>query len=312
LDAGDGAVGVEVPLLVALAVAGPDVDFGAVGGAVAVGVEAVGGAVDGEGELSGGGVGPVLVGLAVAVVDLLLGAAGGGGVRVVQALARTHRVQRTTRTAGATATAGAAGTVPGCDDVGLDGGFGGGGGVAGGHDAFGEGAVDAVAVVAADAEDDRALLVHRVVARDVRAGATVVGGEAAGLGVAAEDGPLVGAALDHRGGVPVVRRRVVRVVALVQAGEQAVLHVRHDPRAVARAVAPDLDAAEVDGLHRAVAIVVVVGLGVAVVEAAAAVVVLAVEDRVLGLGVVAGGDAVGGVVAVAGARDDRDAVGLVT
>src|SRR6185312_13456267 len=99
LDAGDGAVGVEVPLLVALAVAGPDVDFGAVGGAVAVGVEAVGGAVDGEGELSGGGVGPVLVGLAVAVVDLLLGAAGGRGVRVVQALARTHRVQRTTRTA---------------------------------------------------------------------------------------------------------------------------------------------------------------------------------------------------------------------
>src|SRR6185312_12283248 len=118
-------------------------------------------------------------------------------------------------------------------------------------------------------------------------------------------------ALDHRGGVPVVRRRVVRVVALVQAGEQAVLHVRHDPRAVARAVAPDLDAAEVDGLHGAVAIVVVVRLGIAVVEAAAAVVVLAVEHGVLGLGIVAGGDAVGGVVAVAGARDDRDAVGLV-
>ena len=78
-----------------------------------------------------------------------------------------------------------------------------------------------------------------------------------------------------------------------------------------RAVAPDLDVAEVDGFHGAVAVVVAVGLGVAVVEAAAAVVVGAVEDGVHALGVVAGGDAVGVVVAVAGAGGDVDAVGLV-
>src|SRR6185312_14488265 len=133
----------------------------------------------------------------------------------------------------ATAGARAARAVSGRDDVRLDGGFGRGGGVAGGHDAFVEGAVDAVAVVAADAEDDRALLLHRVVPGDVRPRSAVVGGQAAGLGVAAEDGPLVGAALDHRGGVAVVRGRVVGVVAGVLAGVQAVLHVGHDPRAVA-------------------------------------------------------------------------------
>src|SRR6185312_16796340 len=135
----------------------------------------------------------------------------------------------------ATAGARAARAVSGRDDVRLDGGFGRGGGVAGGHDAFVEGAVDSVAVVAADAEDDRALLLHRVVTRDVRARAAVVRGQAAGLGVAAEQGPLVRPALEHGGGVAVVRGRVVGVVSGVDPGEQAVLHVRHDPRAVAAA-----------------------------------------------------------------------------
>ena len=106
--------------------------------------------------------------------------------------------------------------------------------------------------------------------------------------------------------------RIVGVVVLVHSGEQTVLQVGHDPRAVARTVAPDLDVAEVDGLHGAVAVVVAVRLGVAVVEAAAAVVVRAVEDRVHALGVVPGGDAVGVVVAVAGAGRHEDAVGLVT
>src|SRR6202034_158004 len=128
--------------------------------------------------------------------------------------------------------------VAGRDDVGLDGGLGRGGRVPGGHDALVEGAGRAVAVVAADAEDDRALLLHRVVAG--RANPAVIGGEGAGLGVAAEDGPLVRAAFDHGGGVPVAGGRVVGVVAGRGAGEQAVLHVGHDPGAVAGAVAPGL------------------------------------------------------------------------
>src|SRR5262245_10250124 len=59
--------------------------------------------------------------------------------------------------------------------------------VAGGHHAFVEGAGGAVAVVAADAEDDGALLAHRVVARDVGAHTVVEGRQAAGLGVATAD-----------------------------------------------------------------------------------------------------------------------------
>src|SRR6185437_11889865 len=170
------------------------------------------------------------------------------------------------------------------------------------------GAVGAVAIVAAGAEDDGALLLHGVVAGG--AGAREVGGEGAGLGVAAEDGPLVaGAALDHGGGEPVVGGGVAGVEAGVGAGVQAVLQVAHDPRAVAGAEAPDLDAAEVDGFHGAGAVVVVVGLGVAVVEAAAAVEVGAVDDVVDALGVVAGGDVLGGVVAVPVTGRDVDAVG---
>src|SRR5882724_2601226 len=69
----------------------------------------------------------------------------------------------------------------GCDDVGLDVVLGGVGGVAGGHDAFVEGARGALAVVSADAQDDGALLVHRVVARHVRARPAVEGGQGPGL-----------------------------------------------------------------------------------------------------------------------------------
>src|SRR5581483_3764614 len=88
-------------------------------------------------------------------------------------------------------------------------------------------------------------------------------------------------------------------------------HVGHDPRAVAGAVAPDLDVAEVDGLHGAVAIIVVVRLGIAVVEAAATVVVRAVEHRVLALRVVTRRDTAGRVVTVAVTSRDVDPVRLV-
>ena len=61
----------------------------------------------------------------------------------------------------------------------------------------------------------------------------------------------------------------------------------------------------------AVAGVATAGLGVAVVEAAGAVVVGSVEDRVHALRRVAPGRAAGGIVAVAGAGRDEDAVGLL-
>src|SRR5207247_1137475 len=104
---------------------------------------------------------------------------------------------------------------------------------------------------------------------------------------------------------------VVGVVAGAAAGVEAVFEVGHDPGAGAGAVAPDFDVAEVDGFHGAVAVVSAVAFGVAVVEAAAAVVVGAVEDGVHAFGLVAGGYAVGVVVAVAGAGGDVDAVGFV-
>lgn len=203
------------------------------------------------------------------------------------------------------------GGVLGGDDVGLHRGLGGVGRVAGGHDALVEGALGAVAVVAADAEDDGALLAHRVVAAHGGARAAVVRRQRAGRGVAAVDGPLVGLALDGGGEEAVRDGGVGGVVALVGAGEQVVLEVGHDPGPAAGAVAPGGLGAEVDGLHVAVARVRAAGLGVAVVEAAARVVVGPVEDGVHALGRVARGGAAGGVVAVARAGRDEDAVRLL-
>src|ERR1700761_2744771 len=293
------------PLLFCAAVARPPLDQGAVGRGGPGDVHAA--AVDGEGAVAVHG--PVLgSGVAVAVPHLDLVAVGGAGVVVVHALgAVVAGHDRAGRPGGAPAVGGVAGR----DDAGLDRAFGRRRRVAGGHDALVEGARRALAVVTADAEDDRAFLVHRVVTGHVGPGPAVEGRHPAGLGVAAQDGPLVGLALDHGGGEPVGDGRVIGVVPGVDPGVQAVLHVGHDPRAVAGAVAPDLDVAEVDGFHVTVAGVVVAGLGVAVVETAAAVVVRAVEDRVLALGAVAGGDARGVVVPVAGTRGHVDAVGLV-
>src|ERR1017187_7764453 len=58
-------------------------------------------------------------------------------------------------------------------------------------------------------------------------------------------------------------------------------------------------------------IVVLVVYGVSLVEAAAAVVVRAIEDRVLALRVIPGGDVPGAVIAVAVAGRDVDAVRLM-
>src|SRR5207302_10233934 len=85
LDSFDGAVGVDLPLLVGLAVAVPDDGFGSGCGALAVGVEASHAVAGVDGEFAGGGVGPGLVGSGVAVPDLQLGAGRGGVVVDVQA-----------------------------------------------------------------------------------------------------------------------------------------------------------------------------------------------------------------------------------
>src|ERR1039457_2805642 len=274
----------HLPLLVGATPAGVELDGSAVVVVGAGDVYAAAGAVDRDAAVAVER--PVLRGgVAVAGPHLDLVAVGGAAVVVVHA---DRFVVAGHDRPGATAAAAGGGGVASGDDVRLDGGLGRGRGVAGGHDALVEGSVRALAVVAAGAEDDGTLLLHRVVARGPHP--AEVRRQGAGLGVAAEDGPLVGAALDHGGGEPVAGGRVVGVVAGAGARVQAVLHVGHDPRAVAGAVAPDLDIAEVDGLHGPGAIVVVVGLGVAVVEAAAAVVVRAVEDRVLALRVIPGGD----------------------
>src|SRR5580698_848104 len=236
------ATAFRLPLLVGAAVACPPLDERPVGVLGAGDVHAA--AVDGERPVAVDG--PVLRGgVAVARPHLHLVAVGAAGVIVVDAVgAVVAGHDRPGRPAAAARSA-----VAGRDDVGLDGGLGRGGRVAAGHDALVEGAGRALTVVAADAEDDRALLLHRVVAG--RANPAEVGREAAGLGVAAEDGPLVGPALDHGRGETIRRGRVGRVKAGVGPGEQAVLHVGHDPGAVARAEAPGLLRAEVDGLHRA-------------------------------------------------------------
>src|SRR5687767_15014866 len=76
LHAGDGAIGVDVPLLIGLAIAVPDDDSGAVGSALPIGVQAL---VAIHGQLPAGGVRPSLVAAAVAIPQLHLSAVGGTG-----------------------------------------------------------------------------------------------------------------------------------------------------------------------------------------------------------------------------------------
>ncbi len=97
----------------------------------------------------------------------------------------------------------------------------------------------------------------------------------------------------------------------VDAADQVVLLVGHDPRAGAAPAIPGAGVAVVGGLHGAVVVVAAVGLGVAVVEAAAGVVVMAADDPVLPLRLVVDGGALRVVLAEAHARRDEDAVGLV-
>src|SRR5580704_15692812 len=158
-----------LPLLVGAAIAGPQLDQGAVGGFGAGDVHAA--ASDREGAV------------AVDGPHLHLGAGGSAAVVVVHALGAV--------VAGHDGPGGpgAAGRrrVADRDDVGLDAVVGGIGRVAGGHDAFEERPGGAVAVVAADPEDDGAFGVHGHVAARGGQGTAVPGGQPARIRVAALD-----------------------------------------------------------------------------------------------------------------------------
>ena len=186
-----------------------------------------------------------------------------------------------------------------------------------GHRALIEGARGAVAVVASVAQQDGALLAHRVVtvALVADAAAVVIHLQAALLGVSAHGAPMVRLTVRHRrdeapgDGVEALAELVVRVV--VDTAHEIVLLVGHDPRARGLAVVPDGLVAEIGRFHGAVAVVAAVGLGVAVVEAAAGVVVVAADHPVLALGLVVHGRAGGVVETHAHARGDEQAVDLV-
>ena len=153
---------------------------------------------------------------------------------------------------------------------------------------------------------------HRVVTRRAWAHPAVVRRQRARRSVGASNRPLVWLPLDGRRDEAVGDRRISRVDAGAGAGEQAVLEIGHDPRAAAGSSAPDVVDAKVDGLHVAAARIVSARFGVAIVEAAATVVVAPVEDRIHALRRVACSDAAGGIVAVASAGRDEDAVRLLT
>src|SRR5208283_2112038 len=104
------------------------------------------------------------------------------------------------------------------------------------------------------AQEDSPLLVHRVIAAvGLRAGANsaIESRQAAFLRVAASEIPLVAATAIDDGGYepPRIDGRIGRVLSGIVSGEQAGLHVGHDPRAWAFTAAPDGGGAEVRGLH---------------------------------------------------------------
>src|SRR5581483_6070284 len=137
-------------------------------------------------------------------------------------------------------------------------------------------------------------------------------GQATRVRVASPDRPVIGSALHHSGDDVKIDALVTSIEMLVDTGKQPIFQVGHNPGTIASTEAPHFDIAEVDRFHMAVAGIVVARLGVAVIEAASAIEVRAVEDGVLALGIVAGRDARGMIVAVSGARSDKDAIDVVT
>ncbi len=293
------------PLLATDTVAVPQLDLRAVRRPVAVDVQAA--AQRAEGAV--GVVGPVLVlGVGLAVPQLNGGAVDPGVVgRHVDALAaRTgDRSLRSARHVGLTGVADR-------DDVRLDRVLGRVGGIAGDHHTLEERAPVPVAVVAADAEDDAALLVHRLVAAARRQGAVPPRGQSTGPCVAALEGvPRLPVVLEHGGDVRAAVAAVGGVGAVV-ALEHAVLQVRLDPGPGAGAGREVAGGRDTDRVHVTVAGVGRCALGVAVVEAAGGAHVRAARHHVGALGLSVDGDTGGDArVAVADSGRDPHTVDLV-
>src|SRR5215469_1660064 len=288
----------RLPLLVGAAVAGPPLDQGAVGGLGTGDVHAA--AVDLQGPVACHG--PVLRGgVAVAVPHLHLVARGAAAVVVVHALGTVVTSHdRPGHRAGERVADGV--------DVGLDRVVGGVRRVAGGHDPLEEVTGRAVAVVAADPEDDGSFLMHGDVATLGGQRSAIPGGQPARVRVAAFDRIRAGAVVLHHGGDEGgLVARVVRVIAIA-AAEQAVLQVRLHPWAAPIARREPAQGAEVDRVHVTVAVVTVVRLGVAVVEAASAVDVRGAGDHVGTLRRRPGRHPGGGIVAVSHPRGHIDPV----
>ncbi len=154
-DPHDGAVGVESPLLVAAAVTVPDLHSGARRRGKAWHVEAL---VAIHLQFPVGQRGPLLVATPVTVPDLQQRAVGGGRPWHVQAAIGARTPQDPGRTATPATTA-----VTSRRDAGLDSVVGRVRRVARRHRAFEEGSDGAIAVVATNAQENCALLVHGVV-----------------------------------------------------------------------------------------------------------------------------------------------------
>src|SRR6202034_2294278 len=98
-----------------------------------------------------------------------------------------------------------------------------------GDDTLEEGPVGLVAVVAAGAQDDGALLVHRGVPADIRERPAVLGGQRARLRVGVLDRVGRRAVVLQHGGHERAGVALIAGVGAVAAREEPVLHVRLDP-----------------------------------------------------------------------------------
>lgn len=132
-------------------------------------------------------------------------------------------------------------------NVGLHRLIGGIGRISSGHDALVECTLGTNRVVSSNAENDSALLLHRIVAS--RASSAVVRRQRARNGVPSLESPQVRPSLDDRSDESVADRRVRGDLPSTLAREEIVLQISHDPRAIAGSRAPVRVGAEVNRLH---------------------------------------------------------------
>src|ERR1700691_4165720 len=256
-DVADGVVaarGGDVPFLAQVAERGPQVGEGAVPGPAVHGVEDLTALDVGDDVAAAARAGerPLLAG-GVERGQLDARAVGGAADRRGHVRAAVD-VGGGVRAAGRRE-AGAYLLVADRDDVGLDGVVGCVGRVAGGDDTFEEGPVGLVAVVAAGAQDDGALLVHRGVSADIRKRPVVFGGQAARLRVGVLDRVCRRAVVLQHGGHERAGVALVARVGAVAPGEEPILHVRLVPGPGPGTGREPALGAEVDRIHVAIAVV---------------------------------------------------------